>query len=150
MRIYEAIRKPVLMYLDHHVSRASAALSYFLMLTIFPLLICLYYILGSLFPSIGELRELLGILLPGGTMETITEFLNYISLNTDKRMLSFAIAAMATSSAAAYRIVDKLMLELMDFICQNKLGVRKIEQAEPSLESLFLEVVNKLSSLFHF
>ena len=38
---------------------------------------------------------------------------------------------------------DKLMLELMDFICQNKLSVRKIEQAEPSLESLFVEVVNK-------
>ena len=38
---------------------------------------------------------------------------------------------------------DNLMLELMTFISQNKLCIRKIEQAEPSLESLFVEVVNK-------
>ena len=38
---------------------------------------------------------------------------------------------------------DTLMLELMSFISQNRLCVRKIEQAEPSLESLFVEVVNK-------
>ena len=111
-RAYELVYNIVRYYLDFHISRASAALSYFLMLTIFPLLICLYAVLGSLFPSAEELSELLGAFLPSGTMETLTEFLEYVSLNSSGRMLSLAVAAMATSSAAGYRIIDKLMFEL--------------------------------------
>lgn len=38
---------------------------------------------------------------------------------------------------------ENFMFELLEFISRNKLCVRKIEQAEPSLESLFVEVVNK-------
>ena len=90
------------------------------MLTIFPLLICLYAVLGSLFPSAEELSELLGAFLPSGTMETLTDFLEYVSLNSSGRMLSLAVAAMATSSAAGYRIIDKLMFELR--------GVRRRER----------------------
>ena len=99
-------------YLSFHVSRASAGLSYFLMLTAFPLLICLYNMLGSLFPSAEAVGELLRGLLPEGTLETIQEFLGYVSVNTGGRMLPVAIAAMATSCAAGFRIIDSLMFEM--------------------------------------
>lgn len=99
-------------YLSFHISRASAGLSYFLMLTIFPLLICLYAMLGSLFPSAEEIRELMEGLLPQGTVDTLMEFVDYISSNASPRMLTVAVAAMATSSAAGFRIIDKVMFEL--------------------------------------
>lgn len=38
---------------------------------------------------------------------------------------------------------DALMFELLELINREKLCVRKIERAEPSLETLFVEVVNK-------
>lgn len=99
-------------YLDFHISRASAALSYFLMLTIFPLLICLYAMLGSLFPSPGEIKGLMELFMPEGTVDTLMEFVDYISDNVSRRMLALAIVAMATSSAAGFRIIDKVMFEL--------------------------------------
>lgn len=99
-------------YLDFHISRASAGLSYFLVLTVFPLLICLYAMLGTMFPSAEELEELLRGLLPVETVATLMEFLGYVSANSSGKMVSVALVAMATSSAAGFRIIDKVMLEL--------------------------------------
>ncbi len=111
-KLYGLIESVVQHYLDFHISRASAGLSYFLMLTIFPLLICLYYMLGNLFPSVWQIRQLLEGLLPDETVETLMEFLGYVSANSSGRMLSVAVVAMATSSAAGFRIIDKVMFEL--------------------------------------
>ncbi len=99
-------------YLDKHISRASAALSYFFMLSLFPLLICLYAMLGSLFPSVQELKSILNGLLPEETLHTITEFLAYVDENSSTKMLTLAIAAMTGSSAAGFRIIDKVIFEL--------------------------------------
>ncbi len=99
-------------YMKHHVSRASAGLSYFLMLTAFPLLICLYNMLGSLFPTAEAVGEMLRGLLPETALETLKEFIGYVSVNTNPRLLPVAVAAMLTSSAAGFRIIDSLMHEL--------------------------------------
>lgn len=112
LRFFSLAESVVQHYMDFHISRASAALSYFLMLTIFPLLICLHVMLGNLFPTAEEIRGLLGAVLPRGTIETLTDFLDYISMNASYKMLTLAIVAMATSSAAGFRIIDKLMFEL--------------------------------------
>lgn len=99
-------------FLDFHISRASAGLSFFLMLTIFPLIICLYTMLGNLFPRPEEIHELLSGLLPVETVDTIMEYLGYISDNNSLRMLAVALVAMATSSAAGFRIIDNMMFEM--------------------------------------
>ncbi len=99
-------------YLDFHISRASAGLSYFFMLSVFPLLICLYAMLGSMFPTAEELEGLLRGFMPGETVNTLMDFLGYVSDNSSARMLSVAVVAMTTSSAAGFRIVDKVMFEL--------------------------------------
>lgn len=99
-------------YLKYHVSRASAGLSYFLMLTVFPLLICLYNMLGSLFPSAEAVGEMLRGLLPDTAVETLQEFIGYVSVNTNPRLLPVAVVAMLTGSAAGFRIIDSLMHEL--------------------------------------
>lgn len=99
-------------YLDHHVSRASAGLSYFFMLSIFPILICLYAMLGSLFPSVSELQRIFSGILPADTVDILLDYIGYVSENSTGKMVAVALVAMATSSAAAFRIIDKLMFEL--------------------------------------
>ncbi len=120
-------------YISFHISRASAGLSYFLMLTVFPLLICLYSMLGSLFPSPPEVREFLELFLPMGMVETLMDFVYYVSTNVSSRMLTLAIAAMATSSAAGYRIIDKVMFELR--------GKRRRERAMAFIFSFVFSLV---------
>lgn len=100
------------LYFGNHISRASAGLSYFFMLSIFPLLICLYSMLGSLFPTAEEFEGILRGVLPVETVNTLMEYLGYISTNSSYKMVTVALAALATSSAAGFRIVDKVMHEI--------------------------------------
>ena len=99
-------------YLQRRVSRAAAALSYFLMLTIFPLLVCLYEMLGGLFPTAAAVEHFFDDLLPGDAVSTIMDYLAYISDNNSRSMFSIAVLSMATSSAAAFRILDYIMGEI--------------------------------------
>ncbi len=119
-RLIEIAGNMIQLYLDNHVSRASAGLSYFFMLTVFPLLICLYAMLGSLFPSGEEIAAFLQGLLPVETLLMIMDFMGYVSANSSTRMISVALVAMAISSAAGFRIVDKVMFELRGTRRQGK------------------------------
>ncbi len=91
------------------IPQASAALSYFLTLTFFPLLICLYTMLGSLFPAAEDVRSLLGALLPEKTVETIIDYLRYVSENLSTPMLVMALTVLLTSSSAAFRTIDRVI-----------------------------------------
>ncbi len=100
-------------YLRKRVSRASAALAYFLMLSVFPMLICLYEMLGSLFPTAEDIAALIGGVLPEGMLQTIYDYIGYISVNSSRAMLWGALIAMATSSAAAFRTLHGMIGEIM-------------------------------------
>ena len=114
-----ALRKCILVaagtvriYLERRVSRAAAALSYFLMLTLFPMLVCLYEMLGGMFPTTIAVEQFLSTLLPEDTVDTILAYLDYVTDNKSHSMLMVAIVTMATSSAAAFRIIDHIMGEI--------------------------------------
>ncbi len=104
--------KVIRLYFSNHISRASAGLSYFFMLSLFPLLICLNSMLGSLFPSAEEIENILRGLLPLETVNTLMEYLAYVSSNSSNKMVTVALVALATSSAAGFRIIDKVMNEI--------------------------------------
>ena len=107
--IVRVAREAVRLYYENSVACSSAALSYFLMLTIFPMLICLYEMLGSLFPTLGTIAEFLSGILPDDAVDTIIDFLAYVSRNHSPTMVWMAIVAMAMSSAAAFRTIDNAM-----------------------------------------
>ncbi len=88
---------------------AAAGLAFFLTLTFYPLLICLQAMLGSLFPSSGQLRSILTVLLPADTVSAIQEYLKYVAANRSDTMLAMALTVVASSSAAAFRVVDRTM-----------------------------------------
>ena len=91
---------------------AAAGLAFFLTLTFFPTLICLRSMLGSMFPSPEELRSFLRVLLPEDTVASIQDYLRYIAANRSDTMLAMAITLVASSSAAAFRVMDSVMGEM--------------------------------------
>ena len=105
-------RRVLELYVRHHVPRTAAALSYFLMLSVFPALLCLSYMLGGLFPEAAQFRAALSGLLPRGAADTLTAFLRGIPHQMGQGMLLAALAGMLTSCSAAYRTVDGFMGEL--------------------------------------
>ena len=111
-RILFVVAVSVQTYIDKNVSRAASSLSYFLMLSVFPMFVCLYEMLGSMFPTPDTIRAFAKGLLPAETLDTIVEYLGYITLNRSRTMLAMAIVAMATTSAAAYRTMDNIMGEI--------------------------------------
>ena len=100
--IYSGSRLPI----------AAAGLAFFLTLTFYPLLICLQTMLGSMVPTAEELRGFLSILLPADTVSTILDYLRYVADNRSDTMLAMAITVMASSSAAAFRVLDRVMGEM--------------------------------------
>ena len=100
------------LYLDKRVSRAAAALSYFLMLSVFPLLVCLYVMLGNMFPTAEAISSFVKGVLPDELVNTIVDYLGYVTQNAGNTLIAMSLAAMATASAAAYRTLDNVMGEL--------------------------------------
>ncbi len=105
-------------YVGHRIPIAAAGLGFFLTLSFFPLLICLQTMLGSAFPTSEELRGFLSVLLPADTVSAIQEYLRYVASNRSDTMLAMALSVVASSSAAAFRVVNRVMGEMR--------GVRRI------------------------
>lgn len=78
-------------YYDHHVARDSAALTYYLLFAIFPLLIFLNNLVGLLaFDIDGLLRELSRVV-PREVAELVGQYLVYVSRVSSKTLLWFSL-----------------------------------------------------------
>lgn len=100
------------LYTRLRIPMAAAALSYCMTMTFFPLLICLYTMLGGAFPASGEILHFLAGLLPESTIQGIMDYLHYVSDNLSTTMSVVAVTVMVTSSAAAFRTIDRVMGEM--------------------------------------
>lgn len=90
-------------YTETHLTRASAALSYFLTMTFFPLLICLYTMLGNSYGQAVRVLDFARNFIAAETAETIAEFLRYVATNNNTAMMVAALAVLVTSASAAER-----------------------------------------------
>ena len=100
------------LYVGCRIPIAAAGLAFFLTLSFFPMLICLRTMLGSLFPTAEQLRSFLTMLLPADTVSAILDYLRYVADNRSETMLVMALTVVASSSAAAFRVVDRVMGEM--------------------------------------
>jgi len=91
------------------VSRSAAELSYFLTLSVFPMLICLYSMLGNLLPDKGVLLQTLSGFLPEEAISVFGDYISYIMSHTSTAMLTAGLIAMATASSAAFRSLHNIM-----------------------------------------
>lgn len=78
-------------YLAHGVGQEAAALAYYLLFMIFPLLIFLSSLLGLLELDISGIIQGLAPLLPAGVVDVIESYLSYVSETSSRAMLWFGL-----------------------------------------------------------
>ena len=108
-RAVSVLKKMANMYIDVQIPIASAAFSYLMTLALFPILICLYAMLGRYFPTVAEIQRFLTGILPEDTITSLLDYIEYISANHSVSMIIFAVTSMALTSAAAFRCIDDVM-----------------------------------------
>ena len=108
-KILHVVKTMASIYSKQHVSVSAASLSYFITLTVFPMLICASAILGSL--NISQERFLAGMeeLIPVQAVSILTDFLGYVGGNISPLMTIFGVVVMLTSSSAAFRSILRIM-----------------------------------------
>ena len=77
------------------VAQAAAALSYFLILTLFPLLMCVNYFIGLFHLSLEQLLSGLDQVLPDQALAVMQDYLAYASLNQSPAIVAAALVAIA-------------------------------------------------------
>ena len=78
-------------YYTHDVARDSAALTYYLLFAIFPLLIFISALLGLLDLDIAYITSVLEPLLPSEVVDVIQSYLEYVSANQSRQLLWFSL-----------------------------------------------------------
>ncbi len=78
-------------YYAHDVGRDSAALTYYLLFAIFPLLILISTILGVLHLNVNTVINALSQLVPHDVVKVIKMYLDYVSQNTSKQLFWFSL-----------------------------------------------------------
>jgi YihY family inner membrane protein len=111
-KLYSILRGTLRLYLDKQVPRAAAALSYYLTMSLFPLLICLYALLGSSYGRMLQLLELLDQFLSPEATRYVKNFLLYVADSHSPAMLVTGVTLLFTSASAAMRVMRQEMREI--------------------------------------
>ena len=103
------IREIVELYFSAHVSRSAAELAYFLILSFFPVLICVNAFVGALHLDIHLVLDTVEGFLPGGVATILAEYVQYITDNQSAGMLLAGLFMTVLSASAAVRALMKIM-----------------------------------------
>ena len=90
-------------YNSAQVPMAAAALCYYLTMTFFPLIICLYTLLGYNYSSALSILSFAEGILSAETIRTVRSFLSYVERNHSTAMLIAGMVIMLTYASAAVR-----------------------------------------------
>ena len=107
-KVYEILD----LYGSRRMGRSAAAFAYYLMLSFFPLLICVASIIGRTRIDIGELLELLSEVIPPQVTETLVTFFGYIHDNYSQAMLWAGIILLFTAASGAFGTIMATMGDL--------------------------------------
>lgn len=101
-------------YLRVSIPRSAAALSYFLIMTLFPLLLCVNYFIGLFHLDFEALLTALTPMLPGGVPKLLKEYLFYASWRQSPALLAAAVFTLILSASAGMRTLFHTMDLLYD------------------------------------
>lgn len=96
------------------VSRSAAALSYFLILTLFPLLVCVNYFIGLFHLDLEAFLDSLGQLLPAGVLSVMSDYLSYVSVIQSPALLWASLFTILVSASAGLRTLLLTMDQLYE------------------------------------
>ncbi len=78
-------------YFDHHVARDSAALTYYLLFALFPLLIFLNNLVGLLAFDFDALLAALDTVVPREVLELVRQYLGHVSRESNRTLMWFSL-----------------------------------------------------------
>lgn len=102
------------LYFSKHVSRAAAALAYFLILTFFPILICINAFIGLLNLDVNTVMLAAQPFLPVESLGILGEYIGYITENQSTGLLVAGLSVTLFSASAAFRTLMSSMDEIYD------------------------------------
>mgnify|MGYP002626617311 CR=1 FL=1 len=102
-KLIRVIRNLFKLYNDKQIPLASAALCYYLIMTVFPMIICLYTLMGQNYDQVLAIFSLADGILNPETMETLKSFLLYVSENHSMAMAIAGGTVLVTSASAGMR-----------------------------------------------
>lgn len=87
------------------ITAASAALSYYLTMTVFPLLICIYTMLGNSYETVISLTRLASGLVAPDILSLVEDFLGYVSASDSRALLVAGLLLLVSYASAAVRSI---------------------------------------------
>lgn len=96
------------------VSRSAAALSYFLILTLFPLLVCVNYFIGLFHLNLEHFLASLDQLLPEGVLTILSDYLGYVAAIQSPALLLASLFTILLSASAGLRTLLLTMDQLYE------------------------------------
>ena len=100
------------LYFSKRVSRSAAELAYFLILTFFPVLICINAFIGLLHLDINAVLEAASTFLPRETLGILGDYIQYITGNQSPALLAAGGIMTLFSASAAFRALMNIMEDL--------------------------------------
>ena len=136
------ILEMVELYFSKNISRSAAELAYFLILSFFPLLICINAFVGLLPIDLEGLLEAAAPLLPPSILEILGEYARYITTNQSPALLIAGIFMTVFFASAAFRALMNIMEEIY-----GRKGYRGLRQVIASILFALLLLVTICLSL---
>ena len=108
------VRELTEIFFGKKVSRSAAQLSYYLVLSLFPLLICLTAMTAGWEAAGGDFIEDIRAFIPASAYESLVDYLDYVSENFSAAMTIAALTVLITASSAAFRAILTVMEDIQE------------------------------------
>jgi membrane protein len=115
------VREAIMLYFSRRVPQAAACLAYFLLLTFFPILICVSSVLGHLQIDVASLVLQLQPILPDAAVSLIASYLRYVSYHQSAGFFVAGLAGCWFSAAAAFRTITRVIIDMYEDVSQSML-----------------------------
>ena len=102
----------VQVFLDRRGSRSAAELAFFLVLSIFPMLIMVNAIVGMLDLNVNDVLFALENIIPDQAAAVVADYVTYISTNQSRALFWGGLIMTVTSSSAAFRALIAISADL--------------------------------------
>ncbi|MPM35224.1 hypothetical protein SDC9_81814 [bioreactor metagenome] len=103
------VRDVAEIYFDKHVSRSAAELAYFLILTFFPVLICIHAFIGILHLDPDTVLQAAAAFVPSESLGILGDYIGYVNANQSSALLAAGASMTLFSAAAALRALMNVM-----------------------------------------
>ncbi|MBR3609872.1 MAG: YihY/virulence factor BrkB family protein [Oscillospiraceae bacterium] len=100
-------------FLGMRLNRSAASLSYFLIMTLFPMLICVQWILGVFGENIVIFLEEFSYIIPSGVLSIIEDYLSYTGSQSNG-LLIIGISTAVFTGASAFRMLTDSLREIFE------------------------------------